>query len=126
MISLLAHSSELAVLLWRQHHSVGENVIVPRNGERVGKAKVVDRHRRGLQGPYLRSSAVCEAVKINDDVWLFVVDHLGDHKGGKDSSVLVAAREYFYYEDVSAIHECAGAGVSVDRGMRGRLRAGHV
>ena len=87
MISLLAHSSELAVLLWRQHHSVGENVIVPRNGERVGKAKVVDRHRRGLQGPYLRSSAVCEAVKINDDVWLFkLLTIWATTRGGKTAA----------------------------------------
>ena len=52
---------------------------------------------------------------------------LGKSEGkGEESNALGYFCKGVYYEDVSAIHMCAGAGVSVDRGMRGRLRAGHV
>ena len=51
---------------------------------------------------------------------------LGKSERKGEESARILLERCFYYEDVSAIHKCAGAGVSVDRGMRGRLRAGHV
>src|SRR5262249_5533325 len=98
-----------SLLVERQHHLVGENIVDEFGAGRSCKSQVVDLDGCRTIGQDIRSTTARQAVEVDGDVHPKIVDELGD--------VAVAVRRNVI-EPVECLDEAVPYGARLTRAMR--------